>query len=74
MIHRACRRLLVAAMPLIAVAVPLVVSSAAMAVEDPPSPTLRQTGSLIVAYLVMVVLLAAVIIVSLIPSKRGHQD
>ena len=40
----------------------------------PPAPGLRQTAAPWVGYLVIFVLLALVLAVSLIPSKRGHQD
>lgn len=40
----------------------------------PPEPGLRRTAAPWVGYLVIFVLLALVLAVSLIPSKRGHQD
>ena len=40
----------------------------------PPTPGLRRTPAAWVGYLVIFVLLALVLAVSLIPSKRGHQD
>jgi len=40
----------------------------------PPAPGLRRTPAPWVGYLVIFVLLALVLAVSLIPSKRGHQD
>jgi hypothetical protein len=46
----------------------------ASAIGAPPPPTLRRTAPVWVGYLVTFALLAMVVIVSLIPSKRGHQD
>ncbi len=40
----------------------------------PPAPTLSRSLAPWVGYIVMVLLLALVMGVSLMPSKRGHQD
>ena len=38
------------------------------------TPTLRRSQPVWMGYLIIVVLLALVMLVSLMPSKRGHQD
>ena len=56
---------------------PVLMPILAMAQEEegaPPTPGLKQTSPVWLGYLFMAVLLAVVIVVSLIPSKRGHQD
>ncbi|MHC5113064.1 MAG: hypothetical protein ACYTGP_01390 [Planctomycetota bacterium] len=40
----------------------------------PPSPSLKRYAPEWIGYLVIAVLLILVIAVSLMPSKRGHQD
>ncbi len=40
----------------------------------PPQPTLSRSAPPWVGFLFMVILLAVVLGVSLMPSKRGHQD
>lgn len=40
----------------------------------PPQPALRKSAPVWLGYLVMFVLLLGVVLVSLLPSKRGHQD
>ncbi|MBT8487113.1 MAG: hypothetical protein HKO59_02865 [Phycisphaerales bacterium] len=40
----------------------------------PPQPSLGRYPAIWVGYLVIMVLLAIVVAVSLMPSKRGHQD
>jgi Na+/H+ antiporter NhaA len=58
-----------------ACAAAVLVPAAAMAQESaPPAPTLSRSLPPWVGYIVMVLLLAAVVGVSLMPSKRGHQD
>ncbi|TVQ52606.1 MAG: hypothetical protein EA377_09800 [Phycisphaerales bacterium] len=42
--------------------------------EGAPSPQLRRAPSPLIGYGLMALMFAAVITVSLIPSKRGHQD
>ena len=54
--------------------VTLVAPAVAWAQTAPPEPGLRRTAAPWVGYLVIFVLLAVVLAVSLIPSKRGHQD
>ncbi len=39
-----------------------------------PQPELRRAPATWLGYLFMVILIAAVMAVSLLPSKRGHQD
>jgi membrane protease YdiL (CAAX protease family) len=42
--------------------------------STPEQPSLRNAPKPWLGYLIMVVLLAIVMVVSLMPSKRGHQD
>jgi hypothetical protein len=42
--------------------------------EAPPQPSLSGSPPVWLGYLIMFVLLAVVLAVSLMPSKRGHQD
>jgi membrane associated rhomboid family serine protease len=42
--------------------------------STPDQPSLRNAPQPWLGYLVIVVLLAIVMVVSLMPSKRGHQD
>ncbi len=56
---------------------PLMINLVTMAADEEgavPTPSLRQTASLPMAYLIMFVLLVLVVVVSVFPSKRGHQD
>lgn len=46
----------------------------ATAQDAPPQPALKNHPAVWLGYLVIFVLLVLVITVSLIPSKRGHQD
>ena len=46
----------------------------AWAQDVAPQPDLRQSPQVWVGYFFMVLLAAAVMGVSLLPSKRGHQD
>jgi hypothetical protein len=48
--------------------------SLAQSAEAPPQPALSKTPPVWLGYLVMFVLLGVVLAVSLMPSKRGHQD
>ena len=48
-------------------------SSAAFA-SGPPAPVLRKTHPAWIGYVVIFVLLVMVTVVSLMPSKRSHQD
>jgi hypothetical protein len=53
----------------------VLVPAAAFAQESaPPAPTLSRTLPPWVGYIVMIILLSLVMGVSLMPSKRGHQD
>lgn len=40
----------------------------------PPAPTIRKSPAAWIGYGLLFVLLVAVMVVSLMPSKRGHQD
>ena len=40
----------------------------------PPQPALRRAPAVWVGYFVIAVLIILVLVVSLMPSKRGHQD
>ena len=64
------------ALTLLVAVTPLLLPVLAMAQDDgaPPEPTLRRTAPLWLGYLVMFLLVAVVVVVSLIPSKRSHQD
>ena len=64
-------RLTVRLVPLLVLAAPAI----AWAQDNaPPDPSLKRFPARIVGYLVIAVLLAIVVAVSLMPSKRGHQD
>jgi FtsH-binding integral membrane protein len=47
---------------------------AAAIAAAPPTPTLRKTSPAWVGYAVMFVLVVVVLTISLLPSKRSHQD
>ncbi len=64
---RVCNTVLMAA----AVGAPVV---AWAQTEGVPQPTLNRGSPVWLGYLVMILLLAVVVAVSLMPSKRGHQD
>ncbi len=51
-----------------------VILSPAAAFASPPMPSLSRSAPPWVGYIVMFILLALVMGVSLMPSKRGHQD
>jgi FtsH-binding integral membrane protein len=61
--------LLMAAIPLLTPAI-----AAAQRVTPPTTPGLRNAPAPWVGFAIMFVLLIIVIAVSLMPSKRGHQD
>jgi drug/metabolite transporter (DMT)-like permease len=46
----------------------------ALAQDAPPQPSLRRSPAPWVGLLIIVVLAGIIIAVSLMPSKRGHQD
>lgn len=48
--------------------------AAALAAAAPPSPTLQKAAPVWLGYLVMAGLLMVVLLISLMPSKRSHQD
>ncbi len=52
----------------------LLFPAVAWAQDKVPLPSFKRSSPVWLGYLVMFVLLAAVILVSLMPSKRGHQD
>lgn len=45
-----------------------------MAQDAPPQPSLKNAAAAWVGYLFIAVLLGLVMAVSLMPSRRGHQD
>ena len=55
-------------------AVAILAPAIAFAQEGPPSPSLRRYPPAWVGFFVMFVLLAVIVTISLMPSKRGHQD
>jgi FtsH-binding integral membrane protein len=62
-------------MRLAATLAPLAAAAAAWAQDNaPPQPRLSKSAPAWMGFAVMVILLALVIGVSLMPSKRGHQD
>ncbi len=52
----------------------VVAVAATLAANVPPSPSLSRTPAVWVGFAFMFILLALVLGVSLMPSKRGHQD
>jgi hypothetical protein len=58
-------------MAMLALLVPAAVTVAQTA---PPEPALRRAPSPLVGYFIMFVLLVAIIAISIMPSKRSHQD
>ena len=42
--------------------------------ESPPTPSLRQSPPKWLGFLVMIVLVLPILFLSLMPSKRSHQD
>jgi hypothetical protein len=63
------RRILTVALGVLAVAWPAVALAAA-----PPTPALRRSSPVWLGYAVMFLLALVVLAISLMPSKRGHQD
>jgi hypothetical protein len=58
-----------------AAALPMLLTAVVMAASTaPPQPAIRRGTPAWLGYLVMFVLLSIVITVSLMPSKRSHQD
>ena len=55
-------------------AVVLLPGAVTLAQEGPPQPSLTRGAAPWVGYAVMFLLVALVLGVSLLPSKRGHQD
>lgn len=54
-------------------ATPLLVTSLALAQAAAPAPTATKASPAWLGYLLVFILLAAVVSVSLMPSKRSHQ-
>lgn len=58
-----------------AIVASLVPTAAALAqAAAPPQPALNRTTPVWIGYLIMFIMLAALVSVSLMPSKRSHQD
>lgn len=55
-------------------AMALIGSDSALAQATPDSPTIRQSPPVWWGYAILFLLLVVVLAVSLMPSKRGHQD
>ena len=64
------RRILPAALGMLVAAWPTVAQAAAA----PPPPGLRRSSPVWLGYAVMFLLALVVLAISLMPSKRGHQD
>jgi len=60
------------------IALPLLMAGTVLAQDAregaPPSPTLQRGGGAWLSYLIIFVLVAMVVTISLLPSKRSHQD
>jgi hypothetical protein len=72
MLNRARKRLMTAVL-----ASPLWLSSATLLAQEanaPPAPSLNRTQSPLLGFGIMFLLAAAVVAISLMPSKRSHQD
>ncbi|MEM7228329.1 MAG: hypothetical protein AAF432_05870 [Planctomycetota bacterium] len=48
--------------------------STAVAIAGPPNPNIRKNPPAWVGFAVMAILVGVVIFISLLPSKRSHQD
>jgi len=61
---------------LAATAAPLAAAASAMAAQTgvPPDPSLRKGPAAWMGFGMMFILFGAVVAISLMPSKRGHQD
>jgi len=58
-----------------AAVVPLVLTAVAAAQEQaPPQPTFEPKTSPVIGYLIIAVLFGIIVALSLMPSKRSHQD
>ncbi len=71
---RSFSRLVVQAGSAITISAAILAPAIAWAQQTVPPPTLRRSQPVWLGYLIIVVLLALVMLVSLMPSKRGHQD
>jgi hypothetical protein len=73
---RTVRKVLIPLCPFAALVATLIWPPVAFAqrAEAPPQPSLSSVPPVWLGYLIMFVLLAVVLAVSLMPSKRGHQD
>ncbi|MCH8152156.1 MAG: hypothetical protein IH830_07270 [Planctomycetes bacterium] len=67
-------RLVVRAVSAITISAAILAPAIAWAQQTVDPPTLRRSQPVWLGYLIIVVLLALVMLVSLMPSKRGHQD
>ncbi len=71
---RSFSRLVVQAGSAITISAAILAPAIAWAQEAVPQPRLTRSQPVWLGYLIIVVLLALVMLVSLMPSKRGHQD
>ncbi len=71
---RSFSRLVVRAGSAITIWAAILAPAIAWAQQTVPAPTLRRSKPEWLGYLIIVVLLALVLLVSMMPSKRGHQD
>ena len=69
-LRRLGRRIALACVPMMTLLVPVIVWADTAA----PNPSLKKAPPAWLGMLVMFILLALVLGVSLLPSKRGHQD
>ena len=67
-------RLAVKATSALLIAAAVLAPAVVWAQEQVPQPTLRRSSPSWLGFLIMFLLLAMVMAVSLMPSKRGHQD
>lgn len=74
LMRRIIQQFLVRPIPVLLLAMMASWPSIALAQTAPPPPALTRTPQVWVGYLVMALLLAVVLAVSLMPSKRSHQD
>ncbi|MDG2053443.1 MAG: hypothetical protein P8J86_01920 [Phycisphaerales bacterium] len=68
-LNAAIIRLLILSLPVIWIAQDVLAAPVA-----PPSPELRKSPAAWIGILLMVLLVVVILVISLWPSKRGHQD